>query len=50
MMFVTSRYGQNTFDYVLTTPRGTVRAAKVFHCVNGFTGHLLPKLRGPLFP
>ncbi|GFF89146.1 hypothetical protein IFM47457_08048 [Aspergillus lentulus] len=36
--------------YVLTTPRGTVRAAKVFHCVNGFTGHLLPKLRGPLFP
>ncbi|KAJ5249827.1 hypothetical protein N7489_000237 [Penicillium chrysogenum] len=38
------------YPYVLTTPRGTVRAAKVFHCVNGFTGHLLPKLRGPLFP
>lgn len=38
------------YPYVLTTPRGTVRAAKIFHCVNGFTGHLLPKLRGPLFP
>ncbi|KAH8696170.1 FAD dependent oxidoreductase [Talaromyces proteolyticus] len=38
------------YPYVLATPRGTVRAAKVFHCVNGFTGHLLPKLRGPLFP
>jgi glycine/D-amino acid oxidase-like deaminating enzyme len=36
--------------YILTTPRGTVRAAKVFHCVNGFTGHLLPKLRGSIFP
>ncbi|CAG8901757.1 unnamed protein product [Penicillium egyptiacum] len=40
----------NTYPYVLTTPRGTVRAAKIFHCVNGFSGHLLPKLRGPLFP
>lgn len=39
-----------SYPYVLTTPRGTVRAAKVFHCVNAFTGHLLPKLRGALFP
>ena len=36
--------------YVLQTPRGTVRAAKVFHCVSGFTGHLLPRLKGALFP
>ncbi|OOQ86249.1 hypothetical protein PEBR_22574 [Penicillium brasilianum] len=39
-----------SYPYVLNTPRGTVRAAKVFHCANAFTGHLLPKLRGPLFP
>ena len=42
--------GDNTYPYIMKTPRGTVRAAKVFHCVNGFAGHLLPKLRGPLFP
>lgn len=45
-----SQESDTAYPYVLTTPRGTVRAAKVFHCVNGFTGHLLPKLRGPLFP
>ncbi|KOC18364.1 hypothetical protein AFLA70_13g005951 [Aspergillus flavus AF70] len=38
------------YPYILTTPRGTVRAAKVFHCTSGFTGHLLPKLRGAIFP
>lgn len=39
-----------THPYLLTTPRGIVRAAKVFHCTSGFTGHLLPSLRGPIFP
>ncbi|KAJ5222290.1 FAD dependent oxidoreductase [Penicillium citrinum] len=39
-----------SYSYTLTTPRGTVKAGKIFHCVNAFTGHLLPKLRGPLFP
>lgn len=38
------------YPYLLTTPRGVVRAAKVFHCTSGFAGHLLPKLRGPIFP
>lgn len=38
------------YPYILTTPRGVVRAAKVFHCTSGFTGHLLPALRGPIFP
>lgn len=40
----------SAYPYLLTTPRGVIRAAKVFHCTNGFTGHLLPKLRGPIFP
>lgn len=39
-----------TYPYILETPRGVVRATKVFHCAGGFTGHLLPKLRGPIFP
>jgi glycine/D-amino acid oxidase-like deaminating enzyme len=36
--------------YVLDTPRGKVRASVVFYCCNGFTGHLLPRLRGRIFP
>ncbi|RMZ85059.1 hypothetical protein DV738_g344, partial [Chaetothyriales sp. CBS 135597] len=36
--------------YILTTPRGAVRAAKVIHATNAYTGHLLPKLRGKIFP
>ncbi|RDW72588.1 NAD(P)/FAD-dependent oxidoreductase [Aspergillus mulundensis] len=36
--------------YIIHTPRGTVRAAQVAHCTNGYTGHLLPRLRGSLYP
>ncbi|KAF4960047.1 hypothetical protein FSARC_10578 [Fusarium sarcochroum] len=39
-----------THPYLLSTPRGVVRAKHIIHCVNGYTGHLLPKLRGPIFP
>lgn len=45
-----ARDSDTAYPYVVATPRGVVRAAKVFHCVSGFTGHLLPKLRGPIFP
>ncbi|KAH8800502.1 FAD dependent oxidoreductase [Xylogone sp. PMI_703] len=38
------------YPYVINTPRGSIRAAKVIHCTNGWTGHLLPKLRGSIFP
>lgn len=36
--------------YILSTPRGNVRAREVFHCSNAFSGHLLPNLRGKIFP
>ncbi|KAK2595651.1 hypothetical protein QQS21_006622 [Conoideocrella luteorostrata] len=36
--------------YVLHTPRGNVRAGKLIHATNGFTGHLLPELRGKIYP
>ncbi|KAF7622968.1 hypothetical protein AFLA_010284 [Aspergillus flavus NRRL3357] len=36
--------------YILTTPRGIIRATHVVYCTNGYTGHLLPALRGVLFP
>ena len=47
---VTLSSEDSAYPYVLTTPRGIVKAAKVFHCTSGFTGHLLPKFRGPIFP
>ncbi|KAF2166966.1 hypothetical protein M409DRAFT_23011 [Zasmidium cellare ATCC 36951] len=42
--------GNAEHPYILTTPRGTIRASKVIYCSNGWTGHLLPKLRGKIFP
>lgn len=40
----------NAHPYVVITPRGNVRCAQIFHCANAFTGHLLPNLRGKVFP
>ncbi|KIX98631.1 uncharacterized protein Z520_05932 [Fonsecaea multimorphosa CBS 102226] len=38
------------YPYLLKTNRGDVRASHVFHCSNAFAGHLLPRLRGKIFP
>ena len=38
------------YPYVVSTPRGSVRAQKVIHATNGYAGHLLPTLRGKIFP
>jgi glycine/D-amino acid oxidase-like deaminating enzyme len=39
-----------SYPYLLQTPRGSIRARQVVYCTNGYTGHLLPELRGRLFP
>ncbi|KAM3449773.1 hypothetical protein MY3296_006647 [Beauveria thailandica] len=39
-----------THPYILTTPRGIVRASKILHAMNGYSGHLLPGLRGKIYP
>ncbi|KAE8395073.1 hypothetical protein BDV23DRAFT_179061 [Aspergillus alliaceus] len=39
-----------SYPYVLHTPRGCLRAVKVAHCTNGHAGHLLPGLRGAVYP
>lgn len=39
-----------THPYVLTTPRGVIRASKVIHATNGYSGHLTPGLRGKIYP
>lgn len=36
--------------YVLHTPRGLVRASRIIHATNGYSGHLLPELRGKIYP
>lgn len=36
--------------YTLTTPRGTIHAAKIIHCTNAHASHLLPALSGKIFP
>lgn len=36
--------------YIVETPRGSIRAAHVVHATNGWASHLLPGLRGKIFP
>jgi glycine/D-amino acid oxidase-like deaminating enzyme len=36
--------------YNIKTPRGNILAKRIFHCTNGHAAHLLPGLRGKLFP
>ncbi|KAF9882278.1 hypothetical protein CkaCkLH20_00314 [Colletotrichum karsti] len=36
--------------YVLNSPRGRTSVRKVMYCTNGYSGYLLPKLRGAIFP
>ncbi|KAF4457091.1 fad dependent oxidoreductase superfamily protein [Fusarium austroafricanum] len=38
------------YPYLITTPRGTIRARKVIHCTNGHASHLLPNLAGRIYP
>ncbi|KAK1622866.1 FAD dependent oxidoreductase-domain-containing protein [Colletotrichum phormii] len=38
------------YPYLITTPRGTIRARKVLHCTNGHASHLLPQLAGRIYP
>ncbi|KAJ5189011.1 Monooxygenase FAD-binding [Penicillium cf. griseofulvum] len=38
------------YPYTLHTPRGPLRARTVVHCTNGYSGHLLPHLRGLVHP
>ena len=40
----------SVFPYTVRTPRGPIRAGNVVYCTNGYTGHLLPNLRGRVHP
>lgn len=41
---------ENDGAYRVSTPKRTIRAKTVIHATNGHAGHLLPGLRGSLFP
>lgn len=47
---VTYDASSQSHPYTLSTPRGTVKANKVIYATNGYTGHLLPQMRGKLHP
>ena len=38
------------YRFTLSTPRGFVQAKHVIHCTNGHASHLLPGLRGLIYP
>lgn len=40
----------NGSSFTITTPRGDIDATHVVHATNGHAAHLLPALRGKLFP
>ncbi|KAE8382456.1 FAD dependent oxidoreductase-domain-containing protein [Aspergillus bertholletiae] len=40
----------SSLRYTVETPRGVLRARHVIHCTNAHVGHLVPELRGHIFP
>ena len=36
--------------YIVHTNRGPLRATQIAYCTNGYTGHLLPGVRGMIYP
>ncbi|OPB40762.1 FAD dependent oxidoreductase [Trichoderma guizhouense] len=45
-----TRVQSNEYPYLINTPRGYIKAKHVVHCTEGHVGHLLPRLRGLVFP
>lgn len=43
-------FDESTNTYTVTTPRGSIQAKTVVHATNGHAGHLLPGIRGALYP
>lgn len=42
--------GPGEFPYSVTTSRGNIAARHIVHATNGHVAHLLPRLRGIIFP
>lgn len=50
MTAVTYDEARTAHPHTLQTPRGIVHATQVVYCTNAYTSHLLPQLRGKIFP
>ncbi|KAI2889475.1 hypothetical protein CBS76997_6460 [Aspergillus niger] len=42
--------GDSHLRYLVSTSRGVIRARHVIHCTNAHVGHLVPGLRGRIYP
>ncbi|KAE8157536.1 FAD dependent oxidoreductase-domain-containing protein [Aspergillus tamarii] len=40
----------SSLRYTVHTPRGALRARNIIHCTNAHVGHLVPELRGHVYP
>lgn len=40
----------NLFPFTVETPRGAIKCRHVIHCTNGHVGHLVPQLKGCIYP
>lgn len=40
----------SSHPYIVHTSRGDILATKIAYCTNGYTGHLLPGIRGLIYP
>lgn len=45
-----SSNSSKSHPYLVETPRGNITAQKVIYCSNAYTSHLLPRLRGKIYP
>jgi glycine/D-amino acid oxidase-like deaminating enzyme len=50
VLSVSGREASSTHKYSVATTRGRILANRVIYCTNGHAAHLLPGLRGKLFP
>lgn len=41
---------ETEYPYIISTARGIIRAKHVFHCTNAFASHLVPQVRGKIYP
>lgn len=47
---ITELPASEDFKYEVSTARGAIKTKQIAYCTNGYTPHLIPNLRGKLFP
>jgi glycine/D-amino acid oxidase-like deaminating enzyme len=47
---LSSSQESDNFPFTVKTPRGIIKCRHVVHCTNGHVGHLVPQLKGCIYP